>query len=67
MHHKFALFDRRLLVTGSYNWTRGAAEGNYENIVVIDHRRLVEQYCEEFDRLWELFVAASTRDDDQVA
>ncbi len=55
MHHKFALFDRRLLVNGSYNWTRGAAEGNYENIVVTDNEQLVEQFGEEFDRLWRQF------------
>lgn len=55
MHHKFALFDRRLLVTGSYNWTRGASEGNYENIMVTDHPRLVAPFGEEFDRLWQLF------------
>ena len=58
MHHKFALFDRRLLVTGSYNWTRGAAEGNYENIVVTDDPRLVKQFGKEFDRLSELFAPA---------
>ncbi len=55
MHHKFALFVRRLLVNGSYNWTRGAAEGNHENIVVTGQRHLVRQFGEEFDRLWELF------------
>ncbi len=33
MHHKFALFDGGRLLTGSYNWTRGAAETNYENVI----------------------------------
>ncbi len=56
MHHKFALFDRRLVVTGSYNWTRGAAQGKYENILVTDDERLVAPFSEEFDRLWELFA-----------
>ncbi len=56
MHHKFALFDRRLLVTGSYNWTRSASQGNYENIVVIDHGHLVREFGDEFDRLWEQFA-----------
>lgn len=55
MHHKFALFDRELLLTGSYNWTRGAAERNDENFVVTGDPGLVRRYGEEFERLWELF------------
>ena len=56
MHHKFAVFDRRLLATGSYNWTRSAARNNHENIAITDDPRLVEPYRDEFDRLWELFA-----------
>lgn len=52
MHHKFALFDRKTLLTGSYNWTRTAAEHNMENFVVTDHPRLVQAYADEFERLW---------------
>ncbi len=66
MHHKFALFDRRLVVTGSYNWTRGAAEGNHENIVVTDDQGLVEQFGEEFDRLWEVFAPRLSGDRERV-
>lgn len=52
MHHKFALFDRQVLLTGSYNWTRGAARDNLENFIVTSERRLVEPFCVLFDRLW---------------
>lgn len=55
MHHKFAVFDRRLLVTGSYNWTRSAAERNRENLAVTDDRRLVTAFGDEFERLWTEF------------
>ena len=55
MHHKFAVFDRRLLVSGSYNWTRSAAMHNRENLAVTDDGRLVEPFVEEFERLWEAF------------
>lgn len=52
MHHKFALFDARLLLTGSYNWTRSAAEGNQENIVCCDDANAVRAFSETFERLW---------------
>lgn len=52
MHHKFALFDSVTMLTGSYNWTRGAAEFNEENLVVTNHPKLVKQFAEAFERLW---------------
>jgi len=55
MHHKFALFDDALVLTGSYNWTRSAAEENQENIVISDDARLLGSFREEFDRLWERY------------
>ena len=55
MHHKFAVFDGRLLVTGSYNWTRSAAMVNDENLIVSGDMRLVRSFQGEFDRLWERY------------
>ena len=55
MHHKFAVFDGRLAVTGSYNWTRGAAERNHENLVILDDPRIVPRFVDEFERLWAQF------------
>jgi cardiolipin hydrolase len=52
MHHKFAVFDRTLLVNGSYNWTRSAQSYNSENFVVTAEKRLVELFGRYFDRLW---------------
>ncbi|SIN80127.1 PLD-like domain-containing protein [Singulisphaera sp. GP187] len=52
MHHKFALFDNRLLLNGSYNWTRGAALYNEENFAVTDERRLISAYIKAFEQLW---------------
>lgn len=52
MHHKFAVFDERLLVTGSYNWTRSAANENAENVVFTDDPKLVEAFLGEFRRCW---------------
>lgn len=52
MHHKFAIFDGRRLLNGSYNWTRGAAAQNEENIVDTDDARLIAKFQHEFDALW---------------
>lgn len=53
MHHKFALFDSVTLLTGSYNWTRGAAEFNEENLVVTNSLPLVQKFSKVFENLWE--------------
>jgi len=53
MHHKFAIFDDRTLLTGSYNWTRGASDHNFENFVTTDDPRLVAAFSKHFNRLWE--------------
>ena len=55
MHHKFAIFDRDLLVTGSYNWTRSAADYNAENLVILDDERLLGTFQGQFDKLWDAF------------
>jgi phosphatidylserine/phosphatidylglycerophosphate/cardiolipin synthase-like enzyme len=52
MHHKFAIFDGRTLLTGSYNWTRGAAAYNEEHLVVTNDRGLVRAFAEKFEGLW---------------
>lgn len=53
MHHKFAVFDNRTLLTGSFNWTRSASVANHENIIVSDDARLVSPFVREFQRLWD--------------
>ncbi len=52
MHHKFAIFDGRWLVNGSYNWTRSASAFNEENIVVSNEPVLTQQFGRAFERLW---------------
>lgn len=53
MHHKFAIFDQKSLLNGSYNWTRGAAENNEENFVILDLPPLVSRFQKQFDQLWD--------------
>ncbi len=52
MHHKFAIFDGQRLLNGSYNWTRGAADQNEENVVDTDDRVLIARFQHEYDALW---------------
>ena len=52
MHHKFALLDNQTVITGSYNWTRSAAQYNHENLIISDDKILVKDFNREFDRLW---------------
>lgn len=55
MHHKFAVFDNQRVLTGSYNWTRGAADKNQENILLTDDKQTVAAFKEEFEKLWSQF------------
>lgn len=52
MHHKFAIFDRKQLLNGSYNWTRSAATANEENIVSSNDAQLVASFSAQFESLW---------------
>ena len=53
MHHKFAIFDGLRVLTGSYNWTRSAAERNEENLVLSDDRRFISAFQDAFEALWD--------------
>jgi phosphatidylserine/phosphatidylglycerophosphate/cardiolipin synthase-like enzyme len=55
MHHKFAVFDAERLVCGSYNWTRGAANINFEDLIDTGDAELVAAFSAEFARLWNRF------------
>lgn len=55
MHHKFAVFDGRVLANGSFNWTRSATRDNDENLVVSDDANLVRVFGLQFEKLWQQF------------
>lgn len=55
MHHKFAIFDDKHILTGSYNWTRSAKLYNNENILITKNKAILKKYQEEFNSLWNLF------------
>ena len=47
MHHKFAMLDGHLLLTGSFNWTYNS---NAENLMVTNDAAMLTAFQEEFDR-----------------
>ncbi len=51
MHHKFAVIDRKIVITGSYNWTFSANNRNYENLVIIKNEDLALEYFKEYKRI----------------
>jgi phosphatidylserine/phosphatidylglycerophosphate/cardiolipin synthase-like enzyme len=52
MHNKFAVFDNRRLITGSFNWTASAEKNNQENLLIITDENIVKQYTQRFEILW---------------
>jgi len=52
MHHKFAIIDNRILLTGSYNWTFSANNRNDENLMIIGDPEIIEIFQNQFVNLW---------------
>lgn len=56
MHHKFIVFGKNLrgraiVWTGSLNFTNSARLKNQENVILLDHENVVEQYAKHFEIL----------------
>ena len=51
MHHKVIIIDDRIVITGSYNFSRSAEERNDENVLVIYGSEVASQYLIEFERI----------------
>ena len=52
-HNKFAIFDNRRMVTGSYNWTTTATKYNSENCIFLTHP--AQEYTKRFEYLWNIY------------
>lgn len=52
-HNKFAVIDKKKVLTGSYNFTYSGARYNNNNILVIESQKVAEQFTIEFE---EMFV-----------
>ena len=54
MHHKFAVLDGELLITGSFNWTRAADDKNFENAVFKTDPELIAGFTRNWEWMWAL-------------
>jgi hypothetical protein len=51
VHHKFCIIDDETVITGSYNWTYYAENRNWENIVILKDKEIVNGYIQEFEKV----------------
>ena len=63
MHHKFAILDESVVVTGSFNWTAQAIKYNQENILFYENKDIALKYVNEFNRLWNSFNTVVSQED----
>jgi len=54
MHNKFAVFDGKDIVTGSYNWTAAASAHNAENCLFF-RQPDTKSFSKKFAELWQLY------------
>jgi phosphatidylserine/phosphatidylglycerophosphate/cardiolipin synthase-like enzyme len=51
LHHKFAVIDSQIVITGSHNWSEAANFGNDETLLLVDNPVIAAHYKREFERL----------------
>lgn len=52
VHHKFAIIDERLVLTGSANWSRAGLEKNDEYVLIVEDAELARAYLAHWQRLY---------------
>ncbi|KAG6622664.1 Mitochondrial cardiolipin hydrolase [Phytophthora cinnamomi] len=55
MHHKFCVIDKKILLNGSFNWSRQAVVGNAENLVIHKDGPIIGRFDEHFAHLWQKY------------
>lgn len=58
LHHKFAVIDGSVLLTGSFNWTRSAVLQNDENVLVLRDAGVARTYERHFEEMWARYEAS---------
>ena len=52
MHHKVFIVDGKIVVMGSYNFSKSAEEKNDENIIIIYNEKVAGFFMQEFERVY---------------
>jgi phosphatidylserine/phosphatidylglycerophosphate/cardiolipin synthase-like enzyme len=52
MHHKVFIVDGKIVVFGSYNFSRSAEEKNDETVVIVYNEEIAQLYLQEFQRVY---------------
>lgn len=52
MHNKFCIIDKRVVITGSYNWTSAAERKNDETVLIIFEEDVARTFVEKFKEYW---------------
>jgi len=62
LHDNFAIFDARLVLTSSYNWSTAAEENNDENAEFIRNTSVTRAFQTNFNLMWSTPVNGRTAD-----
>lgn len=49
-HHKVIIIDNAIVITGSFNYSASARDGNSENVLIIHSPEIAQQYTNEFNK-----------------
>jgi len=63
-HHKFAVLNHSVVITGSFNWSDNARDNNWENLNVIVCPDLAAAYTEQFNSIWHFYALPDYTDTD---
>ena len=47
-HNKIIIIDKQIVITGSFNFSKAAEEGNAENLLIIRNPELAAIYLDNF-------------------
>lgn len=54
MHHKVIIIDKKIVVTGSYNFSKNANLNNSENLLILKNETVANYFLNQFEAMWQL-------------